>query len=119
MVGRDRVQDEVEAPLAAATWASSVVTISPAAPSRRASFSLAALRLRTVTSAPSAAANFTARWPSPPSPATATRCPGPVPAARSGSQTLMPAHSSGVAAAGSSASGRRNANVSRSTYSRL
>ncbi|MEJ7664032.1 MAG: hypothetical protein WKG07_33130 [Hymenobacter sp.] len=33
--------------------------------------------LSTVTSAPIAAANFTAMWPRPPRPITATRWPGP------------------------------------------
>ncbi|WP_410645831.1 hypothetical protein [Amycolatopsis sp. lyj-346] len=72
-----------------------------------ASAALAADRLTTVVSAPRATAGLTARWPRPPSPTTATRVPGPVPSARSGSQTVMPAHSSGAADAGSSPAGSR------------
>ncbi|GAA3649590.1 hypothetical protein GCM10022267_40090 [Lentzea roselyniae] len=75
-------------------------------------------RLTTDTSAPIAAANLTARWPSPPRPATATRVPGPTPSARSGSHTVIPAHISGAAAAGSSPADRGWANRSRTTYSR-
>ena len=41
-------------------------------------------RLRTVTSAPSAAASFTAMCPSPPRPITPTRLPGPTFQVRSG-----------------------------------
>lgn len=44
---------------------------------------------------------------------------GGAPTARRGSQTLTPAHMSGAAAAGSSPSGRWNANFARKTYSRL
>src|SRR5699024_1581147 len=88
------------------------------APSRCASSALSVVRLITVVSAPSATASLTARWPRPQSPTTATRVPGDAPSERSGSQTVIPAHSSGAAPAGSSPAGSWYANRSRTTYSR-
>ncbi len=61
---------------AAAVLSGSVETTTSRAPSRTASLARSADRLTTDTSAPMAAANLTAKWPSPPRPATATRVPG-------------------------------------------
>ncbi len=82
---------------AAALCSGSNDTTKPWAPRRRASSALSGERLTTVVSAPSATASLTARWPRPPSPATATRVRGPTPRARNGSQTVIPAQSSGAA----------------------
>ena len=54
---------------------------------------------------------LTAMWPSPPRPTTATFLPGPAPQRRSGEYVVMPAHSSGAAAAGSMPSGTREDEV--------
>ncbi|MOA35999.1 hypothetical protein D3C78_1574960 [compost metagenome] len=62
---------------AAAIALASVDTSRLSAPSSRASASLSGVRLSTVTKAPSPAASFTAMWPRPPRPITATRLPGP------------------------------------------
>jgi hypothetical protein len=69
----------------------------------------------TVTSAPMAEASLTAMCPSPPRPTTATRLPGPAPQRRSGEYVVMPAHSSGAAAAGSMPSGTRSTKPASTT----
>ena len=51
------------------------------------------------TCAPSALANFTPMWPRPPRPMIATLLPGPTFQWRSGLNSVIPAHSSGAAAA--------------------
>ena len=94
------------------SWASSapgsLVATNPLAPSRAASFSLSRDPLSTVTSAPMEAANFTAMWPRPPRPTTATRSPRLHPNCRRGEYVVMPAHRSGAARAGSSPLGMRS-----------
>ena len=54
-----------------------------------------------MTSAPMALAILTAMWPSPPSPTTPTESPSSTSKYRSGEKVVIPAHSSGAAAAGS------------------
>ncbi len=61
--------------------------------------------VKATTRAPSAWANFTPRWPSPPMPTTPISEPGPIFQWRSGDQTVTPAQSSGAAPAGSRPSG--------------
>ena len=69
---------------ALATWAESVVTTKSLAPRRVLSDFFDGDVLRTVTSAPSDAANLTPMCPSPPSPTIATFCPFPTFQCRNG-----------------------------------
>ena len=63
--------------------------------------------VKTFTSAPIALASFTAMWPRPPRPTTPTTSPSSTSKWRSGEKVVMPAQSSGAAAAGSRLSGTR------------
>src|SRR5512132_1778757 len=69
------------------------------APKRLASPILSGDVVNTVTSAPSAVAILTPRWPRPPMPTMATFLPGDTPQCRSGEKTVIPAHKSGPASA--------------------
>jgi uncharacterized protein YbjQ (UPF0145 family) len=84
----------------------SVERMTSSAPSARASMVLLAEVVKTVTFAPSACANFTARCPRPPNPTMPTMVPGPTDQRRSGSHTVIPAHMSGATPAGSRFPGR-------------
>src|ERR1700678_1321812 len=72
-----------------------VVSTNRSAPRRFASASLEGDVLSMVTSAPNDDANLTAMCPSPPSPRTATLCPGPTFQWRSGEYVVIPAHNRG------------------------
>ena len=72
-------------------------------------------RVNSVTSAPSALANFRPMWPRPPRPITATLLHLPTFQWRSGDQVVMPAHSSGAADFGSSLSEMVTTNLSETT----
>ena len=102
-------------PLAARSAPSSFVAMCVLAPRSFASCALASERLIVVTSAPIAAAIFTAMCPRPPTPTTATRRPGPAPQRLSGTYVVIPAHSSGAATSSSIASGTRTTMLSLTT----
>ena len=95
-------------PACAAKTAGSLVAMNPVAPSASASSRLPGEWLSTVTRAPIAAPIFTATWPRPPRPTTASSSPRARPKCLSGEYVVMPAHSSGAARSSGMPSGMRS-----------
>ena len=83
------------------------LSIAWCAPSSRDSASLSFPRAIATVSKPIFAANWTPRWPRPPTPSTATRSPGRAPLFRRELKVVIPAQTSGAVSTADKASGIR------------